>query len=58
MRELPQDTLIVFVSDCHVGGDPGCDNFEASEELGSLFEELAMHGRSNWCWRKTSSICS
>ena len=45
MRELPQETLIVFVSDCHVGGDPGCDSFEASEELGSLFEELAMHGR-------------
>jgi hypothetical protein len=44
MRELPQETLIVFVSDCHVG-DPGCDSFEASEELGSLFEKLAMLGR-------------
>jgi len=45
MRELPQETQIVFVSDCHIGRDPGCDSFKASEELGSLFEELAMHGR-------------
>ncbi len=41
MLELPQDTLIVFVSDSHIGGDPGCDGFESPEELEALFEELA-----------------
>jgi hypothetical protein len=44
VRELTQDTLMVFVSDCHIGGDPGCDSFEASGELGSLFEELTRYG--------------
>ena len=43
MLELPQDTLIVFVSDSHIGGDPGCDGFESPAELGGLFEELAGH---------------
>src|SRR5918998_2027264 len=41
MRELTEDTLIVFVSDSHIGGDPGCDGFESPEELEALFEELA-----------------
>ena len=40
---MTQETLMVFVSDCHIGGDPGCDSFEASEELGSLFEELTRY---------------
>ncbi len=35
--------MIVFVSDCHIGGDPGCDGFESPEELESLFEELAAY---------------
>jgi UDP-2,3-diacylglucosamine pyrophosphatase LpxH len=39
--ELPEDTLIVFVSDSHIGGDPGCDGFESPAELEALFEELA-----------------
>ena len=43
MLELGNDTLIVFVSDSHIGGDPGCDGFESPEELEALFEEL--HGR-------------
>ncbi len=25
--ELPGDALVVFVSDSHIGGDPGCDGF-------------------------------
>src|SRR3712207_5785775 len=41
MVALSQNTLIVFVSDSHIGGDPGCDGFESPEELESLFEELA-----------------
>src|SRR5215204_5062396 len=41
MRELTEDTLIVFVSDSHIGGDPGCDGFESPEELETLYEELA-----------------
>ena len=40
MLELQSDTLVVFVSDSHIGGDPGCDGFESPEELGALFEEL------------------
>jgi UDP-2,3-diacylglucosamine pyrophosphatase LpxH len=40
MRELSSETLIVFVSDSHIGGDPGCDGFESPAELEALFEEL------------------
>ena len=38
---MSEDTLVVFVSDSHIGGDPGCDGFESPEELQALFEELA-----------------
>jgi UDP-2,3-diacylglucosamine pyrophosphatase LpxH len=41
MLELSSDTLIVFLSDSHIGGDPGCDGFESPEELEALFVELA-----------------
>ncbi len=41
MLELSSDTLVVFVSDSHIGGDPGCDGFESPKELEALFEELA-----------------
>ena len=40
MVELSNDTLVVFVSDSHIGGDPGCDGFESPAELEALFEEL------------------
>src|ERR671917_2690586 len=43
MLALSSDTWVVFVSDSHIGGDPGCDGFESPEELGALFEELAGH---------------
>ena len=43
MLELPQNALVVFVSDSHIGGDPGCDGFESPTELRELFEELAAH---------------
>ena len=35
--------MVVFVSDSHIGGDPGCDGFESPEELEALFEELAEY---------------
>ncbi len=41
MLEFSSDALIVFVSDSHIGGDPGCDGFESPRELEALFEELA-----------------
>ncbi len=41
MLGLRGDTLVVFVSDSHIGGDPGCDGFESPGELGALLEELA-----------------
>ena len=41
MLELHGDTLVVFVSDSHIGGDPGCDGFESPEELSALLDELA-----------------
>ncbi|HKZ26749.1 MAG TPA: metallophosphoesterase [Rubrobacteraceae bacterium] len=41
MVKLSENTLVVFVSDSHIGGDPDCDGFESPEELEALFEELA-----------------
>src|SRR5215203_1307780 len=41
MLELSGDALVVFVSDSHIGGDPGCDGFESPDELEALFVELA-----------------
>ena len=38
---MNEDTLVVFVSDSHIGGDPGCDGFESPEELSALLDELA-----------------
>ena len=42
-RVLRDDTLVVFLSDTHIGGDPGSDIFESPDELTMLFEELAEH---------------
>lgn len=41
MLALPNDATVVFVSDSHIGGDPGCDGFESPEEMRALFRELA-----------------
>src|SRR5918997_4581055 len=41
MFELSGDALVVFVSDSHIGGDPGCDGFESPDELEALFVELS-----------------
>ena len=42
-RVLRDDTLVVFLSDTHIGGGPGSDIFESPGELTMLFEELAAH---------------
>ncbi len=41
MLELWNGALVVFLSDSHIGGDPGCDGFESPADLEALFEELA-----------------
>jgi Calcineurin-like phosphoesterase len=43
MRRLADDTLVVFVSDSHIGGDPGRDIFESPDELASLVDEIDAH---------------
>jgi UDP-2,3-diacylglucosamine pyrophosphatase LpxH len=42
-EDLTDDTLVVFVSDTHMGGDPGADLFEAHDELSILFVDLGRH---------------
>jgi UDP-2,3-diacylglucosamine pyrophosphatase LpxH len=44
IRKLTDDTLVVFLSDCHIGGDAGRDIFESPDDLVSLFESLENHG--------------
>jgi hypothetical protein len=43
MRRLADDTLVGFVSDPHIGGDPGRDIFESPDELVTLLDELDGH---------------
>jgi hypothetical protein len=40
---LPDDTLLVFLSDTHIGGPAGSDIFESSAELTLLLEDLDRH---------------
>ncbi len=42
-RRLADDTLLVFLSDCHIGGDNGRDIFESPDDLAALFRELSGH---------------
>ena len=41
--ELPDDTLLVFLSDTHIGGAAGSDIFESAAELTLLLEDLNRH---------------
>jgi len=41
--QLPDDTLLVFLSDTHIGGAAGSDIFESSAELTLLAEDLDRH---------------
>jgi UDP-2,3-diacylglucosamine pyrophosphatase LpxH len=43
LRRLTDDTLVVFVSDSHIGGDEGRDIFETPDDLATLFDELDGH---------------
>jgi UDP-2,3-diacylglucosamine pyrophosphatase LpxH len=43
VRTLPDDTLVVFLSDCHIGGDPGRDIFESPDDLAALLIQLDTH---------------
>jgi Calcineurin-like phosphoesterase len=42
-EELPDDTLLVFLSDTHIGGAAGSDIFESAVELTLLLEDLNHH---------------
>jgi UDP-2,3-diacylglucosamine pyrophosphatase LpxH len=42
-RKLPDDTLVVFLSDSHIGGDAGRDIFESPDDLAALFDSLDDH---------------
>jgi len=37
-RRLADDTLLVFLSDCHIGGDNGRDIFESPDDLAAVQE--------------------
>ena len=41
--QLPDETLLVFLSDTHIGGAAGSDIFESSAELTLLVEDLDRH---------------
>jgi UDP-2,3-diacylglucosamine pyrophosphatase LpxH len=43
IRSLTDDTLLVFLSDCHIGGNTGRDIFESPDDLVSLFDSLGEH---------------
>lgn len=43
IRTLSDDTLIVFLSDCHIGGDEGRSIFETPDELARLIDEIDAH---------------
>jgi UDP-2,3-diacylglucosamine pyrophosphatase LpxH len=41
--QLPDDTLLVFLSDTHIGGTAGSDIFQSAAELTLLVEDLDRH---------------
>ncbi len=43
VRKLPDDTVIIFLSDTHIGGDNGSDIFESPDDLTMLFQDLSTH---------------
>jgi UDP-2,3-diacylglucosamine pyrophosphatase LpxH len=43
LRQLSDDTLVVILSDSHIGGDGGRDIFESPDGLTTLFDELGAH---------------
>jgi UDP-2,3-diacylglucosamine pyrophosphatase LpxH len=45
LRQLSDETLVVFLSDSHIGGDGGRDIFESPDDMKELFDELAADPR-------------
>ena len=41
--QLPDDALLVLLSDTHIGGAAGSDIFESAAELTLLVEDLTRH---------------
>jgi 3',5'-cyclic AMP phosphodiesterase CpdA len=41
--EAQGDTLLVFLSDCHIGGDDDRDIFESPDDLAALFDSIQGH---------------
>jgi Calcineurin-like phosphoesterase len=41
--QVPDDTLLVFLSDTHIGGAADGDIFESADELRALLEDLRRH---------------
>ena len=41
--ELPDDALLVFLSDVHIGGAAGVEVFDSAAELVALLEDLGRH---------------
>jgi class 3 adenylate cyclase len=42
-ERLPDETLLVFLSDTHIGGTAGSDIFQSAAELTLLLEDLNRH---------------
>jgi hypothetical protein len=42
-ERLPDDTLLVFLSDVHIGGAAGAEIFQSAAELTALLEDLGGH---------------
>ena len=43
VRRLADDTLVVFLSDSHIGGDGDRDIFESPDDLAALFDDIGGH---------------
>jgi UDP-2,3-diacylglucosamine pyrophosphatase LpxH len=43
LRQLSDETLVVVLSDSHIGGDGGRDIFESPDAMKALFDELDGH---------------
>jgi UDP-2,3-diacylglucosamine pyrophosphatase LpxH len=41
--QLPDDTLLVFLADTHIGGTAGSDIYQSAAELTALLEDLNRH---------------
>jgi UDP-2,3-diacylglucosamine pyrophosphatase LpxH len=46
VRQLSDDTLVVFLSDIHIGGIDGTEIFESTTELTALLTEIGQHSGS------------